>query len=93
MEEMLDLRPAPNGKRMFAFDPAQIVGESVVLPIPNALARLLRVHVDGHHSIRSAFTPDLQPRIAERGINNLDFCSRGNPGPPVAQPIKMELVD
>ena len=47
---------------MLAPDPTQIVGERVVLPVPHTLARLLRVHVDGHQSIRSVFTPDLQPR-------------------------------
>ena len=93
MQEVLDLSPAAKRKRMLTPDPTQIVGKRVVLPIPHALARLLCVHVDGHHSIRSAFTPDLQPRIAERRINDLDFCSGGNPRPPVAQPIKMELIN
>src|SRR5262249_35116039 len=104
MQEMLDLCAASEIEGMFALDPSQIVEKSVVLAVPNTLASLLGVDVDGHHRVDAALAPDLEPGIAawtgdKRTIRtsihtrHRNAGSRSDPGPPVAQPIEVEVVN
>src|SRR6266478_4758530 len=89
---MLDLNPPPKTKCVLALYPAQVIGPGVILAIPHALTRLLCVHVDRDHTVRSVFPPNLQRSVAQRIGDHRNPRARRDPGPPVAQPIEMEVV-
>src|SRR3989442_5838275 len=85
VQEVLELDPPSERPSVFSLEPAKVVVERVVLAVPDALPGVLRIHVDGYHSVRAALLPDLKPG---RGVDidswDGDACPGGNPRPPVA---------
>src|SRR5262249_15112802 len=92
VQEVLDLGAAAKDPSVFTVDPANVVGPGVILAIPNALAGILGVHVDGHHAVEAAFRPNLEARVAEIWTDGRNGGAWGDPGPPVAQPVEVEFV-
>src|SRR5262249_4852649 len=93
VQEVLKLCASAEVIDMLALNPAEIVDKGVVLAVPNTLTGLLGVDVDGHHRIDAAFRPRLDAGVAERRGDHWNPGARGDPSPPMAQPVKVELVD
>ncbi len=89
---MLDLYAPSEVPGMLALNPGEVVDKRVVLAIPDALTSLLRVDVDGHHPVDSVLLPDLEPGVAQRGRDHGNRGAWGDPGPPMPQPIEVEVI-
>ncbi len=97
------VKPLPFGTSaelndMAALNPTQVFVEVVVLPVPRAATRILRIDVDRLHSGTDAFT-----EYAKRGIESVGLCiatcrprdvdgMEGTPLPPMAQIVKGRLA-
>src|SRR5258708_16437929 len=88
MVEPLPFRAPAKLNQMVALDPAQVLAEVIVFPVPQTAAGILRVHINRLHARSNAFAENaercVQPiRLSKTLRSRYDRGQEGCPLPPV----------